>query len=77
MAKICSCCKKENPLSSHRCFIFGKGILVNDRPLPSSISEKLFNRLTVEFPDFAEEMKLSDVRPERVRSRGASRFSFR
>lgn len=74
--KKCSACEKLNPLSSHRCFIFGTGRLVNVKPLRIPLSERLFRRLLIEFPELADEMRASEVRPSRIYSRGSWNWSY-
>lgn len=74
--KKCSACDKHNPLSTHRCFISGNGRAVNLKPDKNSISEKLFRRLLKEFPEYADEMNESTVRPERIFGRERAAWSW-
>lgn len=74
--KKCSACGKLDPLSSHICFINGKGRAVNLKPDKNSISEKLFRRLLKEFPEYADEMKQSNVRPERIYGKENASWSW-
>jgi hypothetical protein len=50
--------------------------LVNEKPLATSLSERLFNRLVAEFPEFADEMRSSDIRPSRLRDRCTWTWSY-
>lgn len=73
--KQCSVCKKLNPLNSHRCFVFGKGRLINIKPDKNSISEKLYDRIKKEFPEYLSDMN-SDIRPERIYRRASYNWSY-
>ncbi len=76
MTKKCSACGKIDPLSSHRCFIFGKGRAVNVIPDKNSPSERLYRRIIAEFPDWKDDMIDSKNRPERERRKCQWSWSY-